>query len=156
MDASSLQALATLVRSQRVAALGTLYDGSPLVSLVPYAADRASGAFHIHISRLAQHTRAIESDGRVGLMIAEPDTPGANPQTLARLSIRGSAFAIAAGSGEFEAARAAYLAKFPEAAFNFTLQDFSLYRIVPVAARFVGGFGRIVDLSADELRAAQN
>ena len=140
--------LATLIRSQRVASLGSLYQGAPLVSLVPYAVAPNFGAFYIHISRLAQHTEAILADARVSLMIAEPDAPDANPQTLARLSLRGEA---APDPG----AKDAYLAKFPDAAFNFTLADFTLYRITPLAARFVGGFGRIVDLSpADLTRAA--
>jgi putative heme iron utilization protein len=140
--------LKTLIDGQRIASLGTLYRGAPLVTLVPYAATPDFGAFYIHISRLAQHTEAILADARVGLMIAEPDAPGANPQTLARLSLRGEA-------SPDPGAKDAYLARFPEAAFNFTLADFTLYRITPLAARFVAGFGRIADLSpADLARAA--
>ena len=37
MDDASLQLLAQLIRTQRVASLGTLRDGSPFVSMVLYA-----------------------------------------------------------------------------------------------------------------------
>ena len=43
--------------------------------------------------------------------------------------------------------------RFPEQAINFELADFSFWRIVPRDARFVAGFGRIHNLSAEELEA---
>jgi hypothetical protein len=47
----------------------------------------------------------------------------------------------------------AWLARFPEQAINFTLADFSFWRIAPRDARFVAGFGRIHNLSAADLLA---
>lgn len=151
IDTDTRLQLASLIRSQRVAALGTLLHGTPLVSLVIYAAASDFGAFYIHISRLAQHTQAILADPRVGLMITEQDEDG-DPQTLARLSLRGKAAEIVPASKDYEPAMAAYLAKHPGAAFNLTLRDFSLYRIVPDAARYVGGFGKIFDLAPEDFR----
>jgi putative heme iron utilization protein len=154
MDRESRQLLARLVRSARVAALGTLRDGAPLVSLVPYAASPDFSYFCIHVSRLAQHTQGLARDPRVGLMIAEADAAGRNPQLLARLSIRGEAEEAATAAAGYEEAKALYLAKFPEAAFNFGLADFKLYRIRAHNARLVGGFGKIFDLTAGDLRSA--
>ena len=154
MDTESRQSLAQLIRAQRVAALGTLRDGAPLVSLVLYATAPDFSAFYLHVSRLAQHTQGLLRDPRVGLLIAEADAGAQDPQTLARLSLRGAAVEVGPAAGDYEAVRAAYLVKFPAAAFNFSLGDFALYRIVPDGARYVGGFGRIFDLTAEELRRA--
>ena len=150
MDAESGRALAHLIRTQRVAALGTIWDGAPLVSLVLAAAAPDFSSFYIHVSRLAQHTQAILQDARVSLMLAEPDDGSQNPQTLARLSLRGEALELAPTAADYDAAKSLYLAKFPGAAFNFGLGDFSLYRIRPREARYVGGFGKIFDLTAED------
>lgn len=70
MDANSEQILIRLLREQRVAALGTLRDGDPLVSQVLFATAQDFSIFIMHISRLAQHTQDILNDPRVSLMIA--------------------------------------------------------------------------------------
>jgi hypothetical protein len=44
------------------------------------------------------------------------------------------------------------LQRFPEQAINFELADFSFWKITPRDARFVAGFGRIHNLSANELK----
>jgi hypothetical protein len=58
---------------------------------------------------------------------------------------------------EYEAAKAAYLARFPDAAQTFALGDFSIVLLEPVSARLVAGFGRAHGLAgpalADWLRA---
>ena len=65
-----------------------------------------------------------------------------------RVSIRGEAVQMTGGPKD------AWLARFPEQAINFELADFSFWKIVPRDARFVAGFGRIHNLSADELSRA--
>ena len=71
MDPGSRETL-TIDDTRRVAAPGTLRDGAPFVSLVPFVVVLdAMVSFYIHISRLAQHTQDILADPRVGLMIAE-------------------------------------------------------------------------------------
>jgi putative heme iron utilization protein len=152
MDAQTRQALARLIRTQRIAALGTMSDTAPLVSMVLYAAAADLSAFYIHVSQLAQHTQAIRQDRRVSLMIVEPDSGETDPQMLARVSIRGEATETPPTAGDYEAVKAAYLAKFPRAAVNFGLGDFMLYRIEPRNARYVGGFGQIFDLAAEDFR----
>ena len=154
MDAPSLQALAALLRSQRLAALGTLRDGAPFVSMVLYAGARDLSAFYLHLSRLAVHTRAIQTDPRVGLMIAQADPGTGDPQTLARVSIQGEAVVVPKGAPEFASAKALYLARFPDSERNFDLGDFEIYRIVPQAARFVADFGKIYNLTLEDFRQA--
>lgn len=149
MDHSSEQTLIRLLRTQRVAALGTLRDGGPLVSQVLFAAAPDFSMYFMHISRLAQHTQDILGDPRVSLMIADTDDGIGDPLVLARVSIRGEAAIIVPGTGEYAAARAGYLAKFPQAAVNFQLGDFALYGIEPQAARYVAGFGKVFNLRRD-------
>lgn len=155
MSQTSPQAdYARLVRFQRVASLGTLRDGHPLVSMVPYAETPDLSAFLIHISRLALHTQDILQDARVGLMISEPDTGSRNPQMLPRVSILGQAGIVPRGSAHYEAYADSYLHKFPDAAMTFSLGDFELYRIDAQSARFVAGFGQIFNFGRLDFEAA--
>lgn len=147
MDAESSATLAHLVRNNRVAALGTLRKGAPLVTMVPYAVSRDLTSFFVHISRLAFHTQDILADPRVCLMICEPDTGTRDPQTLARVSLSGEAQQVPDESAGFDESRRLYLARFPDAERNFSLGDFGLYRVEPRGARFVAGFGRIFNLT---------
>jgi hypothetical protein len=153
MDPDQRVALAALLRSQRTAALGTLRDGAPFVSLVAYAPAPDLSLFWLHLSGLAVHTRALLADPRAGLLIAEADQ-GGDPQQLARVSIQAEAAALPKDSPDYPAAKALYLAAFPEAAQNFALGDFDLYRLRPILARYVAGFGQIFNLSAADFRAA--
>jgi putative heme iron utilization protein len=152
MDSQSRQSLARLLRDERIASLGTLFHGAPLVSMVLFSAAADGSAIDMHVSRLAQHTQGLLESGRVGLMIAEPDRDSRNPQTLARLSIQGEARPTPNDDPEFDDAKALYLEKFPTTALNFQLGDFLLVRILPHSARLVTGFGRIFDLKAVDLQ----
>jgi hypothetical protein len=65
MDDETLQLLAALIRGRRIAALGTLRQGAPFVSMVPYAPAADFSAFYLHMSRLAYHTQDILKDAQV-------------------------------------------------------------------------------------------
>ena len=154
MDSESGRTLATLLRTQRIAALGTLRQGAPLVSMVLYLPAADFSAFHLHVSRLAWHTQDMLADPRVSLSIAATDDGTRNPQVLERVSLRGEATALPNDAPEHEALKAAWLTRFPDSAIQFELADFSFFRIEPRDARFVAGFGRIHNLSAAALSAA--
>lgn len=148
------QSLARLLRMQRIAALGTLRESAPVVSMILFAVSPDFAKFYIHASRLALHTQDILKDPRASLMIAETDTGEKNPQSLARVSIRGEAIAVSSTHPDYEKTRTIYLEKFPQAAFNFTLRDFSIFEIVPRTARLVVGFGKIFNLTAEDFKQA--
>lgn len=154
MDPQFQQLLVHLIHTQRTAALGTLHDAAPLVSLVLYAPTADCSAFYIHISRLAQHTQAILRDPQVGLLIAEPDTGSQDPQTLARVSLQGTASEVLRTDPDDEAIRARYLQRFPTATMTLSLGDFAFFLILPSRGRFVAGFGQIFNLTAATLRDA--
>src|SRR5262245_19628026 len=146
MDAESRKALVELVRERGTAALGTLHEGAPLVSLVLYASSPDLSELYIHVIRLAQHTGGLLADPRVGLLIVKDDGPSRNPLSLSRVSIQGAAVVLEEESAAFAAARSCYLAAHPSAGINFRFSDFLLFRIRPQAIRFVAGFGKIFDL----------
>jgi putative heme iron utilization protein len=154
MDDASLQSLAQLIRSQRVASLGTLRDGLPFVSMVLYAPAPDFRAYYTHTSRLAYHTQDILRDARVGLMITEADDGMGDPQQLGRVSILGSAEVIPADDAAYADARNAYLARFPKSAVTFGLGDFALYRIEVESARYVAGFARAFNLKPGHFEQA--
>ena len=94
MEHEAQQKLANLIRTQRVAALGTLRDSAPFISMILYVPSTDFTNYFMHVSRLAFHTQDIFKDPRVSLMIAEADDGTQNPQTLARVSIRGDAILV--------------------------------------------------------------
>jgi putative heme iron utilization protein len=143
-------ALARLLRGARIAHLGTLRQGAPLVSMTLFLAAPAFDAFHLHVSRLAWHTQDMQQDARVALAVAEADDARADPFSLARVTIRGEATRL----GADEALQRAWLARFPAQGVNFELADFAFWRVAPRDARFVAGYGGIHNLSAAELAAA--
>ena len=154
MNAEELAIIATLIRSQRVAALGTLRDDSPFVSMAAYAAEPDFGGLLLHLSRLAPHTKHLLTHPRVALLIHERDDERDDAQTLARITLVGAATPIAAESAAYAAARACYLTRLPEAATLFDFPDFALFRFVPSEARYIGGFARAYTLTALHLRQA--
>ena len=154
MDSETSSLLAGLIRKERVAHLGTLRGGAPMVSMTLYLPAGDFSAFHVHVSRLAWHTQDMLQDPRVALSIAEADDERPDPFTLMRVSIRGEAVQIQNEAPSFKNLKDAWLARFPEQEINFELADFSFWRIAPRDARFVAGFGRIYNLSAAELKNA--
>ena len=148
MDADTAALLRQLILRQRVAHLATLRDGAPMASMTLYMPERDFSAFYVHVSRLAWHTQDMQKDARVALSISETDDRRADPFTLMRVTIRGEAIQISNGP------KNEWLKRFPEQAINFELADFSFWKVTPRDARFVAGFGRIHNLSPDELRRA--
>lgn len=134
---AEIEAARALLMSQSSAALATLsakMEGHPFVSSVDYLADERGEAL-ILISQLAEHTRNIQADARVSLLVQ--DSPE-NVQASPRLTLIGLAEAVPAAEMAEEKRR--YLSLFPDVEDYFAL-DFSLYRIRPLQLRYVGGFG---------------
>ena len=134
-----------LLREARSGALATLIApaGDPYCSLVNVATD-ADGAPLLLLSRLAVHTKNILADPRASLMLDERKE--GDPLQGARITLMGTMAAT-----DDAAARRRYLARQPEAEMFASFGDFSLYRMTVKTAHLVAGFGRIVDLGAEDL-----
>jgi heme iron utilization protein len=152
MDQISEQALARLIRSTRIAVLGTLHNGEPNLAMMAYAFAEDISAFYIHVSRLGKHTGDMENDPRVSLLITETDDRRPDPQTLARVSIRGMAEMLRRSDPGYPQVKTLYLQRFPEAEQFFSLGDFNLWKITPKGGRFVAGFGRAFNLVPEMLK----
>jgi hypothetical protein len=140
------------LRSRRCGVLSTLskkLDGYPFGSMVPFILDQAARPV-IYVSRLAEHTKNIDADPRASLLVHEP---AANVQAAARLTLAGDAVRV---SDNPDALRARYLNYFPDAARLIALGDFAFYRIVPLRLRYIGGFGAIHWISAEDYAPPAN
>jgi heme iron utilization protein len=136
-----------LLRRSRQGALATLMTGSgdPYCSLVNLAS-HPDGSPILLISRLALHTRNILGDPRVSLMLDE--RASGDPLEGARIMLAGTAGE--AEAGEVPTLRRRYLNVHRSAEVFVDFKDFSFFRIRSKTMHLVAGFGRIVDLAADQ------
>jgi len=145
--------LQQLIHGRMIAALGTLHQGLPFVSMVTYAVAR-DGSFILHVSRLAAHTQDMLDNPEVSLLITESEAVGKMPQALARATVQGRAKMLDRDSEKYADAREIYLSRFPDAAPLFEFSDFSIFVIEPVSSRFIAGFGKAVTVTGDDFATA--
>lgn len=146
----------TLLAGAATASLATLsveQPGHPFGSLVAYATDE-HGSPLLCLSDLAEHSRNVAADPRASLLVtaAGAEGPDTDPLALARVTLVGEVAAVE------EAGRAAALERYREAhpkAFYATFDDFRLYRLRVSSVRYVGGFGRMSWVDAEEYAAAE-
>lgn len=135
-----------LVREAWKASLSTVSrsGGHPYASLVAIAC-LPDGSPLLLLSGLAEHTKNIEVDQRVSVLI---DGTGAG-----RRALTGSRVTVVGRIEETgdESARRRYLARHPDAAGFIGFADFKLYAMRVEWAHLVAGFGRIVRLDAADM-----
>jgi len=146
------EGLRHLLQGAAVAALATLHKGEPAVSMVPYAL-LPDGRFVIHVSRLATHTQDMQAHAGVGLLVMAEPGVAATPLALPRVSVQGQARICLPGDADHVVARAAYLARLPDAQELFDFADFALFLIEPQFLRYVAGFGRAHTVTAAQYAA---
>ena len=146
--------LRDLLASRTVAALATLHDGAPYASMVPFALWPDGSGFLIHVSELSAHTGDMLADPRVSLLVMASESPEHSPQELPRVTIVGRAGPVPDPSDEYDAGKACYLARFPDAEPIFGLGGFSLFTIRPEHVRWIGGFAGAQSLTPEELAEA--
>jgi putative heme iron utilization protein len=126
------------VRNHQNGVLSTLskrLDGFPFGSVSPYVLDH-EGHPVILISTLAEHTKNIDADPRVSLIVhpCAEDMQAAGRVTLV---------ARAEPLPDKAAFGARYLRYLPQAEGYFAMHDFHFYRLRVEDVRFIGGFGKI-------------
>lgn len=151
MDPQIAPAVRALLASQRIASLGTLHDGEPYVSMVPFALLAEGPDFVVHVSALAAHTKDMLASPKVSLLVIAPEAADVAPQATARLTVQGDATELDAGDARHAAAKGAYLHRFPQSANTFELADFSIFLIRARMLRFVGGFAQAKSLTPEGL-----
>jgi len=145
---------ARLVMSHRWAALATVGTDGPVASMVAYSTNRDVSRVVLFLSSLSEHTRNLGGEPRVSLVVSEPDSSTGDPQTLARVSLKGTAEVVERTSPEFEGVWQSYVDRLPEAAPRIVLGDFSLFQIAVDEAHYVGGFAQASTIPVRRLSAA--
>lgn len=144
----------TLVYVGRAGTLSTLsrkHPGHPFGSVMPYALD-ARGRPLLLISRMAMHTQNLEADPRASLLVAQGAVAEEDLLALGRVTLMGTAVRLA--QGEVAAARAAYLARYPKAAYWVDFGDFAFWRLDLADVYFVGGFAAMDWIAPEVYEAA--
>jgi Putative heme iron utilization protein len=132
-------ALRQVARACRKASLATVLASdatAPYASLATVALDHDLAPILL-LSELADHTRNLLADPRISLLLDGTDGHP-NPQTGPRVTLTGRA---ERRDGD-ERLKARFLARHPGAALYAGFADFSIWRMAPERAHFVGGFGR--------------
>jgi len=154
VDPKSLEILRSLVAGQRVLALGVVVDGEPVVGLLPFAPCAALAGLVINVSGLARHTRGLSAGGPFAALVHLPDREDLDPLQIPRLTCQGAVAVPEEETGDYRAAREAYLARFPAAEPILDLGDFFLCVLKPKEGRLVTGFAGALNLSLDAWHAA--
>jgi putative heme iron utilization protein len=141
----------TLLATARTGALATVTvdGGFPFGSLVAYAVDDA-GRPLLCLSDLAEHSRNLAADPRASLMATASGT--GDPLALARVTVLGAVVEL--HDAERDEALRTYQDRHPDA-FYAAFHDFRLYRLDVASVRYVGGFGRMSWVSADDHATAE-
>ena len=137
-----------LLRQTRAGTLATLNgSGDPFASLITVATD-PDGSPLILVSQLSSHTRHMDKDPRVSLLLAE--TGAGDPLAHPRLTITGRAAKVVDPDAR-RAVRARFLARHPKAELYADFADFSFWRIAMDQIHLNGGFARAARFPADRL-----
>jgi heme oxygenase (biliverdin-IX-beta and delta-forming) len=140
----------TLVSNQKTGSLATLASepaGYPYASFVTFALMDGEPLFLI--SRLAEHTRNLVGDARASLLAHE--TGSADPLANGRVTLVGRANKLPRGD---TLARDTYLAVHPTASYYVDFEDFDFFRLSLESVRYIGGYGRMSWVTAEDFRRA--
>jgi putative heme iron utilization protein len=136
---------------QRVLALGVIVDGAPYVGLLPFAVTEDRQAVIVHASGLAKHTKGLGDGAPWSALVHFPDDPRGDLLQIGRVTLSGGVLRLAEGTPAHDAAKARFLARFPESAQTFELGDFGLYALRIREGRLVAGFARARNVSPGDL-----
>jgi hypothetical protein len=122
--------------------------GYPFGSVMPFCLDRG-GMPVIQGATIAQHSRNMQQDPRVSLIVFEREAP--DLQNAGRLTVLADATPL---GEDDEDARERYFRYYPEARGYRNTHDFNFWRLQPRRFRYIGGFGLIHWFSPADLLVA--
>src|SRR5260370_14130833 len=143
----------TLVFLNTIATLSTVsrkVSGYPFGSLMPYAID-TSGRPIFLISNMAMHTQNLQADARSSLFVGQAGD--GDPLGTARTTLRGDGLPIP--DDGISEPRELYLSRYENSRSAVDFDDFGFYRLQPLDVYYVGGFGVLGWVTAEDYRSAK-
>ncbi|MBA2677116.1 MAG: DUF2470 domain-containing protein, partial [Ktedonobacteraceae bacterium] len=150
MFAERVRTLAFLTSIATLSTLSRKHAGYPFGSLMPYALDSAGRPIFL-ISNMAMHTQNLKSDARASLFIGQIGADD-DPLGSARATLVGPAEPVPAE--DVPSAREQYLARHENSRYWVDFADFSFFRLQPIDIYYVGGFGKMGWVDAQEYEHA--
>jgi putative heme iron utilization protein len=138
----------TLIELARIGTLSThsrKQPGFPFGSVMPYGPD-AQGRPVFLISSMAMHTQNLKADARASLLVMQES--GEDPLGAARITLVGEVLPVP--EAETGAARDLYLRRHENARYWVDFDDFGFYRMQPADVYFIGGFGVMGWVTAEQ------
>ena len=143
----TLLALATMAT---LSSVSRKHPGFPFGSLMPYALDPA-GRPNFLISNMAMHTQNLKADSRSSLFVSQA-SPDGDPLGAARATLIGNAEPVDAN--DLPSVREQYLARHANSRYWVDFADFSFFRLQPIDVYYVGGFGVMGWVAAEDYATA--
>ena len=143
----------TLVHLERQGSLSTLsrkHPGWPFGSVMPYAVDDQGRPMFL-ISAMAMHTQNLLGDQRASLLVT-PSMISGDPLGAARVTLMGLTTKVA--KDEAVQVRERYLARHANAAYWVDFNDFAFFCMAIADVYFVGGFGSMGWVTAEDYETA--
>lgn len=153
-EPSHAERVRTLLSLASVATLSTLsrkHPGFPFGSLMPYALDPEGRPIFL-ISNMAMHTQNLKGDPRASLFVGQAAVDG-DPLGAARATLVGQAEPVPGSEAAF--AREIYLARHENSRYWVDFTDFCFFRLQPVDLYYVGGFGVMGWVEAEDYKVAE-
>lgn len=143
----------TLLVSERVGTLATQsagHPGWPFASVMPYALE-SDGSLIFLISGMAIHTQNLLAEPRASLLVMQSGA-SSDPLGSPRATLLGRVNRL---QNQDDSVRASYLERHPSASYWVDFTDFSFFKLEVTEVYFVGGFGVMGWVAADDYRSAE-
>ena len=147
--AERVRTLFSLASTATLCTLSRKHPGFPFGSLMPFALD-AQGCPIFLISNMAMHTQNLRADPRASLFLGPADA-GSDSLGAARATLVGNALPV----DKPAEVRDLYLAAQPQSIYWVDFADFHFFRLAPIDLYYVGGFGTMGWVAADDYTHAQ-
>jgi putative heme iron utilization protein len=143
----------TLLEQESLGMLSTQsvkHPGWPFGSVMPYALT-PEGAPIFLISGMAIHTHNVLADPRASLLVTQSGN-SSDPLGMARVTLLGTVTRV---ENVGDALRSAYLARHPNARHWIEYSDFGFFRLDVTQLYYVGGFGVMGWVTAEDYASAE-
>ncbi len=148
--AERVRTLLSLCTIATLATISRKRPGYPFGSLMPFTIDSTGRPIFL-ISSMAMHTQNLQADPRASLFVGEAGD--GDPLGTARATLVGDVLPVPKdGAGE---ARQRYLSCYENSRSWVDFKDFGFYRLQPLDIYYVGGFGVMGWVTAEDYQSAK-